>query len=110
MREISINGNPPDLSNARRQHLVQAGCVDFDDINKPCLNHLCQKGKCVPTSDRQTYECKCRGSFSGPFCDQGLYSFILISNSKLMKKILNDSLTMDFVILLKLYFYSSLSN
>ncbi len=83
MREISINGNPPDLSNARRQHLVQAGCVDFDDINKPCLNHLCQKGKCVPTSDRQTYECKCRGSFSGPFCDQGLYTFISISNTRI---------------------------
>ncbi|CAG2114694.1 unnamed protein product [Medioppia subpectinata] len=70
MREILMNGNPPDLNGARRQHLVQPGCVEFDDINKPCLNHLCQNGKCVPTSDQQTYECKCRSGWNGPFCDQ----------------------------------------
>lgn len=71
MREIAINSVPPDLSSARRQHQTSAGCGQFDDANKPCLNHLCQNGKCVPTDD-QTYECKCKMGWSGPFCDQGM--------------------------------------
>lgn len=76
MKEIYINGNPPDLSYARRQHSVTPGCNEFDDANKPCHNHLCQKGKCVPGMDKQSYECKCRGGWSGPFCDQGNITII----------------------------------
>ena len=72
MRSLSINGNPPDLSSVG-QHSVSAGCVDFDDYNKPCINHLCRNGKCVPNSDEQTYDCKCNKGWSGPFCDQGIH-------------------------------------
>ena len=77
MREIYINGNPPELTASRRQHMVSPGCPEFDDINKPCMNHMCQNGKCVPTNDQQTYECKCKGGWSGPFCDQGIIIIIL---------------------------------
>ena len=73
MRSLSINGNPPEVSSVG-QHSVSAGCVDFDDYNKPCINHLCRNGKCVPNSDEQTYDCKCNKGWSGPFCDQGMHN------------------------------------
>lgn len=71
MREFFINGNPPDLTMARRQNQVNPGCVEFDEANHACLNHMCQNGKCVPSRDGQSYECKCKVGYSGPFCDQG---------------------------------------
>ena len=71
MREFFINENPPDLTIARRQNQVNPGCTEFDEINHACLNHMCQNGKCVPSSDLQSYECKCKVGYSGPFCDQG---------------------------------------
>ena len=71
MREFFINGNPPDLGMARSQNQVNPGCVDFDEVNHACMNHMCQNGKCVPSRDGQSYDCKCKVGFSGPFCDQG---------------------------------------
>lgn len=72
MREILINGDPPDLNMARKQHLVSPGCPEFDQNSNVCSNHLCKNGKCIPASDGQSYECKCKVGYSGPFCDQGL--------------------------------------
>ncbi|KAI2811133.1 Slit 2 protein [Blomia tropicalis] len=70
MREFYINGNPPDLTMARQQYHVNPGCVEFDEVNHACLNHMCQHGKCVPSKGGQSYECKCKVGYSGPFCDQ----------------------------------------
>lgn len=82
MREFYINGNPPDMSMARRQNQVNPGCIDFDEVNHACMNHMCQNGKCVPSRDGQSYECKCKGGYSGPFCDQGKRDFHYFLSTK----------------------------
>lgn len=80
MREIYLNGKAPDLSIAHKQHQILPGCTEFDDVNLqlPCRESLCQKGKCVPSADKRTYECKCHRGWSGPFCDQRKLSLFLI--------------------------------
>lgn len=56
---------------------MNPGCGEFDEVNHACLNHMCQNGKCVPSRDDQSYECKCKAGFSGPYCDQGAFPFFL---------------------------------
>ncbi|XP_037574945.1 protein slit isoform X1 [Dermacentor silvarum] len=68
MKELYVNDKPMDLINARKQQRVSPGCTEYDDP-KPCKNHLCKRGKCIPV-DRYNYECSCRSGWSGPFCDQ----------------------------------------
>ena len=90
MKELFINGNPPDLNLAREKYQVSIGgesqCEERFELAAfgagsllkaidACENHLCRHGKCAPSADGQTYECKCKIGYSGPFCDQGILIF-----------------------------------
>ncbi|RWS18005.1 protein slit-like protein [Dinothrombium tinctorium] len=68
MTKIYVNGNLKDIMVANQQRGVTPGCASFEQRDV-CENHLCQKGRCLPT-DHLSYECKCKPGWSGPFCDQ----------------------------------------
>ncbi|XP_067134486.1 protein slit-like isoform X2 [Centruroides vittatus] len=68
MKELYLNGKPLDIVVARKQQRVTPGCPEYDDP-KPCEDHKCKKGKCIPL-DRDSYECECRKGWSGTYCDQ----------------------------------------
>ncbi|XP_071038445.1 protein slit isoform X1 [Parasteatoda tepidariorum] len=70
MKDVRLNGKLLDFMVARKQQRVTPGCAELEDP-KPCKEHLCQKGKCVPT-DKNSYECQCRKGWSGRHCDQEL--------------------------------------
>lgn len=71
IKDVRLNGKLLDFMNARKQQRVAPGCSDLEDP-KPCKEHLCQKGKCVPL-DKSSYECQCRKGWSGEHCDQGMH-------------------------------------
>ncbi|GFT66347.1 protein slit [Trichonephila clavipes] len=68
IKDVRLNGKLLDFMNARKQQRVAPGCSELED-NKPCKEHLCKKGKCVPL-DKSSYECQCRKGWSGEHCDQ----------------------------------------
>ncbi|XP_046914205.2 slit guidance ligand [Dermatophagoides farinae] len=76
MKELYINSNPPDLNQARqKQDIIIGGDGSCEDYEQPkpvdaCHANLCQHGKCVPSDDGQSYHCRCKLGYSGPFCDQ----------------------------------------
>lgn len=70
MKDVRLNGKLLDFMNARKQQRVTPGCSEMDESSKPCKDHQCQKGKCVPL-DKASYECQCRKGWSGEHCDKG---------------------------------------
>ncbi|KAF8787753.1 Protein slit like protein [Argiope bruennichi] len=68
IKDVRLNGKLLDFMIARKQQRVAPGCSELEE-NKPCKEHLCKKGKCVPL-DKSSYECQCRKGWSGEHCDQ----------------------------------------
>ncbi|GIY00781.1 protein slit [Caerostris extrusa] len=78
IKDVRLNGKLLDFMNARKQQRVAPGCMEMED-SKPCKEHLCQKGKCVPL-DKSAYECQCRKGWSGEYCDQERMVLVNITN------------------------------
>ncbi|KPM08905.1 slit protein-like protein 3 [Sarcoptes scabiei] len=74
VKELTINSDPPDLERVKQKNEIYIGdesqCQESNSIVDVCRNNPCQHGKCVESADGQSYECKCKIGFSGPFCDQ----------------------------------------
>ncbi|GBM42199.1 Protein slit [Araneus ventricosus] len=68
IKDVRLNGKLLDFMIARKQQRVAPGCSELEE-SKPCKDHLCKKGKCVPL-DKSSYECQCRKGWSGEHCDQ----------------------------------------